>query len=472
MRFGRIIIHYLSLSVVFLLVSVSYVTASGIKVHLTGSHDNDKVYLAVYQGTSIMLVDSVQLNQGVGVIPSKNIKGPGLYKLYIDKDRHQDILLGDDYDMSITATAGDKLKINNVVGAKETVLFFQYESRLLDARNAMSSYRKQYTEFENNKDSVAAIRKRMNTLNERMKRFMQAQSSESNTLFYADFIKAAKSVGLPKSLYGNARKDTVLWSKQYNFMRNHFFDNIDFSNEGLVRSPILERNLDKYMKDILVPLPDSIGPALLMVIEKSKKNEAVYKYVANHLLTSSINSKIMGMDKVFVQIASQNQLRSGQTLLDSVNYKKVKDKVMAVMPVLVGAKAHNLSLQDSQDRDVSLYSQQGKYHVVVFWDPTCNHCKKVVPDLYQRAFTKYFGEGVDFMAVNTQQDVEKWSKFIKDQNIGQWINVYDKYGNSFMHHYYNITTTPKIYLLDHDMKIVAKDVGVDTLVDILDEKLN
>ncbi|MDC1107365.1 TlpA disulfide reductase family protein [Prolixibacteraceae bacterium] len=468
----RITIEYLFLCVLALFSSTVIAATKGIKVQLRGNGQNDKLYLAVYQGENISLLDSVQLKQGVGVIPSNNIKGPGLYKIYLDKDKHQDILLGRDYDLTINVTSDTGFRIDDVKGAEEPVLFFKYENRLQEARSSLDFYRKQYKKYQNNKDSIADIRLQMTALNKDVRSFISSQIDKSNTSFYADFIKATQPVGLPESLYGDARKDTVLWAKQYHFMRNHFFDHINFSNNGLIRSPVLQRNLDKYLKDILVPLPDSIGPALLMVIEKSKANPDIYKFVANHLLTSSINLKIMGMDKVFVQIASQNQLRSGQTLLDSVNYKKVKDKVLAVMPALVGVKAHNLNLQNTENNDVSLYNQQGDYHVLVFWDPTCGHCKKLVPELYSKAFTKYFGEGVDFMAVNTQQDVDKWTEFLNDKNITQWNNVYDKYGNSFMHHYYNITTTPKIFLLDHEMKIVAKDIDVDTLMDILEEKLN
>lgn len=462
-------IHYFGvLLIAFLSWSHISVASDGIHVFLKGA-ENQKVYLAMYKADQVLLVDSVTLNSGKGMIPITNVKGAGLYMLYINKDFHQDLLLADDYNMTLYGTLGDKLEIEEVVGADETNYFLQYENKLAEARTEMTALKKAYTGSKDDKSKKEMVSKQIKSLNSSMKKFLE-QENKRSTKFYSSFLKATSPVRLPDSLLGD-RKDSTIWIKQYMFMKEHYFDHIDFSKSGFVRTPILKRALDSYMNDILIPLPDSIGPALLGVIEKSKKNDDVYAYVANYLLTSSINSKIMGMDKVFVEIASMHQLRSGQTLVDSINYKKIKDKVMAVVPNLLGGKAHNLHLQTPSGEDVALYDLAGRFHVVAFWDPNCSHCKTVIPELYQKVFTKYFGEGVDFWAVNTQQDVEKWKSFIKDKNIGDWTNVYDKYGNSLMHHYYNITTTPKLFLLDNEMKIVAKNIGVETLISILEEKL-
>ncbi|QZE13261.1 redoxin family protein [Halosquirtibacter laminarini] len=453
-------------------ISLVQVAKADIDVTLKGVQEEKKIFLATYEGSKIFLLDSVMLDSGKGVIPTKNVKGAGLYILYVDKEHHKEILISNDFDFTVYGSLSSQLNIRKIDGSKESEYFLLYEDWLSAARERMKSYQMQYKVYKTNKDSVQSIKDRILSLNKDVQAFIQKESSRSSTVFYSDFIRATQPVKLPKALYGNAKKDTVLWKRQYQFMVAHYFDHINLSNAAFVRTPILQNTMDKYLKDILVPTPDSIGPALLHVIEKSKQNDEVYKFVANYLLTSSINSKIMGMDKVFVQIASQNQLRSGQALVDSVNYKKIKDKVTSISPVLIGANAHNLHLQRPDGSDISLFDMHGQLHVVVFWEPNCSHCKKLIPELYEKAFTKYFADGVDFFAVNTQQDTAKWKNFLSEKHLNDWVNVYDMYGNSFMHHYYNVTTTPKLFLLDQDMKIVAKDIGVETLMNILAEKLD
>ena len=55
--------------------------------------------------------------------------------------------------------------------------------------------------------------------------------------------------------------------------------------------------------------------------------------------------------------------------------------------------------------------------------------------------------------------------------MGWWINVWDPYRKSRFADTYDIYSTPVIYLLDKDHKIVVKRLGVEALPDILDELL-
>ena len=79
------------------------------------------------------------------------------------------------------------------------------------------------------------------------------------------------------------------------------------------------------------------------------------------------------------------------------------------------------------------------------------------------------------MAVATEFDKKEWGKFIKDQKIEDWINVadinHDKEGNpvasSDWRDKYDIYSTPVIYLLDKEKKILAKRLSYKQLGDII-----
>jgi hypothetical protein len=55
-------------------------------------------------------------------------------------------------------------------------------------------------------------------------------------------------------------------------------------------------------------------------------------------------------------------------------------------------------------------------------------------------------------------------------NDREWIYFWDKNGDSDMHTKYDIHYVPKIYLLDKNKTIIAKDIDTSTL-NILIEKL-
>ena len=74
------------------------------------------------------------------------------------------------------------------------------------------------------------------------------------------------------------------------------------------------------------------------------------------------------------------------------------------------------------------------------------------------------GYDITTFAVATEFDKEEWKKFIKDQKTEDWINVadinHDEEGNpvasSDWRDKYDIYSTPVVYLLDKNKKILAK----------------
>ncbi len=77
------------------------------------------------------------------------------------------------------------------------------------------------------------------------------------------------------------------------------------------------------------------------------------------------------------------------------------------------------------------------------------------------------GIDIKVFAVTTEFDVDKWKAFIKKFDVGNWINVgdiqFDEEGNpvatSNWREQYDIHSTPVIYLLDQEKKIIAKRIS-------------
>ena len=65
----------------------------------------------------------------------------------------------------------------------------------------------------------------------------------------------------------------------------------------------------------------------------------------------------------------------------------------------------------------SLYGVKSKYTILIFWDPTCSHCKIEVPKLCQYYDSLKSKGLVEVFAVGIESDIELWKKFIKDNFI-------------------------------------------------------
>ena len=107
----------------------------------------------------------------------------------------------------------------------------------------------------------------------------------------------------------------------------------------------------------------------------------------------------------------------------------------------------------------------GRYTLLLFWSPTCGHCREVIPEIY--TIFNRVAETLDMtaFAILTEPDestVVKWKKFLKDQNIDnpRWVNLNGAEANVDWREVYDVTTTPQVYLIDNkDHKFIAKKLN-------------
>ena len=71
----------------------------------------------------------------------------------------------------------------------------------------------------------------------------------------------------------------------------------------------------------------------------------------------------------------------------------------------------------------------------------------------------------------TTGDGPEWQKYVFEHKLEWWINVWDPYRKTGFHDNYDIYSTPVIYVLDKNHKIVIKRIGVESLAAILDDLL-
>jgi len=179
----------------------------------------------------------------------------------------------------------------------------------------------------------------------------------------------------------------------------------------------------------------------------------------------------MGMDAVFVSIADGVYLNGDATWADSTTLAKITEETYLTRPNLIGKKAPELVLENIDGEFESLHQLQSKYTVLVFWEPSCGHCKKEIPELYQNVYMKYLNQNIDYFAVNIDNKKKEWTDFVTENQLAGWHHVWDPNNQSRFRFKYNVKSTPLLYLLDKDKKIIAKRIDNPTLIKLLDSLL-
>ncbi len=443
-----------------------------LKITLDGIKDST-IYLANYYGSKILKVDSTKLDhQGIGLFTKTDKRPEGIYLIYMNKDNYFDFLLGSDQTFTIATSFKPQAK-RNFEGSIESEAFQSYQEFLSLQRTKQIRLQKEAEAHKNNKDSMIVITSDLTKLNHEMENYWDQKSKAYSGTFYSDFLRSMIFPNPPETSTADKSRtaDSIRWVIKYNFMKDHYWDNFNFSQKGLLRSPLIDNRIDNYFKNTLLQIPDSFLKPTINLIEKSKANEEIYHYIALNRLNASLTSEVMGMDKIFVELAERYFLKSNVAWLDTAAIKKIKEKVRSTKPNLIGNLAPELKLPDSEGNYYSLRQLNAKYTILVFWEPSCSHCKKAIPQLNKDLYLPLKDQGIEVFAVCSQNKKEDWMKFVLENKLNDWTNVWDPALTSNFRVNYDVYSTPVIYILDSTKHIIAKRLDVDSSLKLLNHLL-
>jgi thiol-disulfide isomerase/thioredoxin len=318
---------------------------------------------------------------------------------------------------------------------------------------------------KNNKDSIALIKNKLESLNKEVEKYKLDYVKANPGTFMAHFFLAMKEPDLPEApVKADGKRDSVYL---YRWYKDHYWDNTDLTDEGLLRTPFFHSKIVLYFDKVLVQHPDSLILAVDKFIEKVRPNKEMFKYFVWYLTNWAENSKIMTYDKIFVHMVETYYMTGQAYWINPTVLENLTKRAKQLKPLLIGQPAPNLVMLDTSLRPVSLMGIKAKYTVIYFWDPECGHCKTESPKLstfYKEKKDKY---GIEVFAVCSDTNMVKMKDYI-NKNKFNWINANGpRTLTQNYHDLYDIRSTPVVYLLDEKKTIIAKKLAVDQLEDFI-----
>ncbi|MFN8438872.1 MAG: DUF5106 domain-containing protein [Cytophagales bacterium] len=420
-------------------------------------------FLANYYGDKQYLTDTAVCDsKGNFTFTGKKKLPGGVYLVVVTKKRYFEILIPNDKEQFFSCETDTANFVSNmkVSGSPENEQFYLYQNYLSTKSKQVEDIRA--TLKKSPKDSVALTQK-LENLDKEVQKFRTDFMDKNKNFFVYKLFRAAEDIEIPAN--PNPKDSTFA----YRYYKAHYFDKIDLADDRMVRTPMYHGKLDRYIKKMVVQIPDSIIPEIDKIITKTKASQEMFKYHVWYLNYTYETSNLMGMDAIFVHMAKKYYLDSTKvTWIDSNLRKKFREKAEILEPLLIGKIAPNAYLADSLGTYIPLHKVKAKAIVMVFWDPNCGHCQKDIPKLHEIATNgKWSQNGVAVYSVSIERTDKDWKKFINEKKIHSFINVWDKYTHTDFRKMWDIYSTPVIYLLDEKYEIKAKRIGVDQVEDFL-----
>jgi thiol-disulfide isomerase/thioredoxin len=456
----------------------------GHRIRLTLTpYQGSKVYLGYYYGKAKALADSAILNErGAGSFAGKE-KLPGGVYFVVSPSRTIlfELLIDRDQDFSISADTANLPGSVVFTGSPDNTVFQAY-TRFTNAKGSeMASAQKELAANRHNKADSARLTEKIKKLDMDIRHYREDliaryPSSLLATLFYAlkepEVLAAVTAAATPKGA-----KDSLF---AYHYFKSHYWDSISFTDERLLRTPIFEPRLDKYFQNLVSPEADSIEKEADKMLLDSRTSKDMFQFLMVYFVQKYVNPTYMGQDAVFVHLF-EKYINTGQAEFFTEKYRKfLNNRAYSLMANLIGEPAPDLQMVDTTDKPKPLYGIDGKFVVICFWDPTCGHCKEMVPKLDSLFQVKWKKEGVKLYGVMVDGGHEAWIQYIRDHNLKDWIHVYETKthqdsveaaGQPGYKQLYDVYQTPILYLLDRDKRIIAKKLSYQQLDEVIDLKM-
>ncbi len=479
------------LALLTLLTTSVFSQSYSVKVKIDGVAQGDTLYLAGYYGPKQYFKDTARVEKnGYAIFSDQNKEMPGgIYSVVLsDKQTYFEFMFVDKQVELITKKGDQKTMTSNlqIKGSKDGALFAKYLQDIAKKQESAMPFRKIMMDSTAKQADKEKAKEDLKVIEKQVIGYKEQLMKDYPTSFVTKMFKASQEPQIPEHkdwpTKANGDKDSSYPRK---FYIDNYWKDVDLSDDRLLRSPILHNRLDKYMTKVIVQHPDSIIAAAHPLIEKTKDSKEIFKYFVHYITNKYEKSNIMGMDAIFVSMA-EKYYNSGQAYwMDSTKLAKVEERSRKMKPTLMGKRTPNIILQDTTEKNwVNLYDVKAEHTILYFWDPGCSHCKKETPKL-KKVYDQLKDKGVQVYAVCTEFKTGPWKKYVKENDLN-FINVSDNPEiNENAHKYLNVTTieslnfretydifsTPRIFLLDKDKKIVAKRIGVAQLQEILFKKL-
>lgn len=457
--------------------AVSTAQSVGHNIEITlKPYKNSKIYLGTNYGQNRVFADSTIVNDNsVGYFKGKEKLTPGIYFIVSPKFSILfEFLVDDKQQFKIEADTLALLDYK-IIGSKENDIFNTYSKKMNQLGMQKNQLEQGFVSAKTATDSAFFIAQ-FKTIDSNFKLERQNITNTAPNSMMRFFLDVLQRPEVPSIPVINGKADSTY---PFYYVKNHFWDNVVFNDNRLIRTPFFEAKLDEYFKNYVSREPDSIIEEVQYMLTVAKTGKEIYPFLLFKFTNKYISPEFMGQDKVFLHLF-QNFFSKGDTvLLNNESKKSITERAYSIMANLIGNPAPALDLNTIDNKSFSLYNQNATYTFIAFWDPTCGHCKEEMPRVDSFYSKNWKQLGVQVIGVNTNfKELTSWKQFVTERNFDAgWTHAYQTEvafnaeiaagKPTTIRQMYDVFKTPTFYLLDKNKKIIAKNLTVDQFHDFL-----
>ncbi len=381
---------------------------------------------------------------------------PGIYDIFIPPDNMFEVVFNDE---NIRFVANGSTKNDNIkfIESEENKIYYDYVYRKKNNEYKINLLKPLLKDYPKDDPFYKELSAYYNKLIYQLDSLVKVDEEKYPGFLAVKYIKSDLPVYPPAEKAG---KDEKEWLKA------HYLDNVDFSDESLINTPFLSAKVLGYLQLYqskgmgFKEVQEAMKPAIDTLLEKATLNGEVYGWLMKYLVDGfeSVN-----FDDLLVYLADE---KASDNICEDETRKEVSEKLEMAKRLQVGAPAPGFKAKDINGKIIDLYKIDADTTVLVFWASWCPHCVKealpVLKDLYDNNKGKF-----EVVAVSVDENSENAREAVKKYKYN-WITIAEGKGwDGKIPLEYGVNGTPTFFVLDRNKKIIAKPKSIDELKDFL-----
>lgn len=406
---------------------------------------NTRMYLYETEGKTQSVIDSANIVNGAWDFGTKDYRR-GFYMMGFNGDlnnMYPVILNPDESKVELTFNSTRLSGGGTAPQGSENAAWFTYRQNEVRKQGEIRNLRGQLRD--------AALR-------ERIEKQISDKEAELR-LMTTDAIKANPGSFLAKFL---------TWKySAYPNEKGRYWEDIDFTDESIVRTPIMNDRVQEYMRAHSGGEFQGFINCVDLLKAKAEVNPRVLEFTLYVMLDGFYQS---GMEDVCQYILDSYIFDDdcGANLSDVV-----KQRAEGIVNLQIGKTPPNWKAPTPEGKMIDFMSEvkKNEYTLLFFWASWCHKCEQEMPVL-NKVYDVYKSRGFNVVGFSVDGERNQWLQGIEAKQAGRWPNVSQLMSwDSPVSREYRITQTPTSFLINRKGEIVLKPKRIFEVEQFLQKNL-
>lgn len=396
------------------------------------NYDDDTFYLMKYvSDKTLAVIDTCYLNAKKNTFVNEANYDEGIY-IVSNSKQHPifEILLGKDQKFTIQIEELMDLNTYKIKGSKETSDYFKLYARTFYDKLYIKALESEIEYFPDNARKIDSIKLNHNE-------YLESIKIKDRNSFLKTYIGYNKEIIVPQE-YKNKSEQYII---------DHYFDDKSLRDVRILNTRLLKNKLDDYFNNYLSK--QSTNVILQKIDYLINQTTAGYRDIPQNLLDHNVRdyilwylySKYFDNDIIYTHLSDIYFSKLEINNLTENIRKEIVKRADILREITIGRLAPTFTYIDDEGKQIDLSEIDSRNTILFFYKPDCQRCirdKRILEKIKNNC------KDLSVLYINISED--------NYHNVSQDIAVQ-----------YDIKTTPTIYILDKDKRIIAKNIKAEDI---------